>query len=339
MEPECIPQFSTFVRFKHECLLRELQSVGIGGNPYTGCATISQAEHSESASTEPHLSTTMSHQESHNEAFSDPWCSSSSSMSLVMKLPRTQPYASLLMTPYATVRLSHTRAMSNYKTTSTSWWTEPQHGTWGLTQQSAMSCSLWPSTRKDGMRCPLHHGCSHTWENISQHIPSCHTLSFLERNLWLLPQNLRERAYLITMWPALECASASTDHHLSCDIKCLDSIHWHAVCFVTNNPWIRYDPEKDQVSMTTLLKDLGWDDRATRREELRCTLMYKILNDHVAIKQDLRPPYYKDNLSSTSQNKLQHTRSKSTVHGQSFFPHTVTDWNHLPLAVRIASSP
>ena len=163
-----------------------------------------------------------------------------------------------------------------------------------------MSCSLWPSTRKYDMHCPLHHGCSHTWENISQQIPRCHTLSFLERNLRLVPQNLRERAYLVTMRPALEYAPTITDPQLSCDIKCLDSIHWHAACFVTNNPWIRYDPEQDQVSVTALLKDLGWDDRATRREESRCTLMYKILNDQVAIKEDFRPPFYKGNLSSAA---------------------------------------
>ena len=92
-----------------------------------------------------------------------------------MELPRTQPYASLLKTPYSTVRSSLMRTMSNYKMTSTSWWTGIQQGVWNLTQQRATSCTSLSRTRKKGMRFPLYHGCSHTWEGLRQQMPRRHT--------------------------------------------------------------------------------------------------------------------------------------------------------------------
>ena len=83
------------------------------------------------------------------------------------------------------------------------------------------------------------------------------TLSFLERNLRVVPQHLRERAYFAIVRPALEYASEITDPRLVCDITRLDSVQRHAARFVTNNPRRRYVPEQEQVSVTALLEDLG----------------------------------------------------------------------------------
>ena len=191
------------------------------GNSYAGCATTSQAGHSESALTEPHLRTTRLHQESHKEALSDPWCSSSSSITLVMELLRIQPYASLLMMSYSTDRSSCTRTMSNYKMTSTSWWTGPQHGIWNLTLQSATPCTSLPSTRKEQHALPPTpwvltlervSDSKYLGVTLNEHLEwSTHTqitagkahitLTFLERNLRVVPQHLRERAYLVIVRP------------------------------------------------------------------------------------------------------------------------------------------
>ena len=138
-----------FDKFDHECLLRKLQSMGIVGkllcwmrHYLTGrtqrvCIDGTTSEHCKVTSWVP------------QEAFSDPCCSSSSSIPLVTELLRTQPYISLLMMPYSTVRSSHTRTIPNYKMTSTSWWTGLQLCAWSLTRQSAKSCTPWPSTRKE----------------------------------------------------------------------------------------------------------------------------------------------------------------------------------------------
>ena len=79
------------------------------------------------------------------------------------------------------------------------------------------------------------------------------TLSFLEHNLLtVVSQHFRERAYLVIVWPALEFTSAITEPHLSCDIKRLDSVQWHAAHAVTNNPQRRYGPEQDHVIVTVV---------------------------------------------------------------------------------------
>ena len=155
--------------------------------------------------------------------YSDPWCSPSSSMTLVMELLRTHPYASLLTMPYSTDRSSRTRTTSNYKTTSIGWWTGPQHGVWNLTQQSATSCTSWPSTRRERHALPPTpwvltlervSDSKYLGVTLNEHPEwSTHTqitagkahttLSFLERNLRVVPQHLRERAYLVIVRPAL----------------------------------------------------------------------------------------------------------------------------------------
>ena len=155
----------------------------------------------------------------------------------------------------------------------------------------------------------------------------------------MVPQHLRERAYLVIVRPALEYASAITDPHLSRDVKRLDSVQRHAARFVTNNPRRRYDPDEEQVSVTALLQDLGWEDLASRRTDARCSLMHKLLNCHVAVEEDLRPQVCTGRTRSAAQNKLKTTRSKTAVYGQSFFPRTTRDWNRPHVDARTASSP
>ena len=165
------------------------------------------------------------------------------------------------------------------------------------------------------------------------------TLSFLERNLRVVPQHLRERAYLTIVRPAFEYATAITDPYRPGDIRRLDSVQRHAARFVTNNPRRRFDPEEEQVSVTGLLETLDWDDLASRRKNARCTLLFNVLNEHVAVDEDLRPPTSSSSLRSTSEKKLKHYRSKKPAHINSFFPRTIRDWNYsLSSAARTATT-
>ena len=82
-------------------------------------------------------------------------------------------------------------------------------------------------------------------------------LSFLQRNLWMLPEHLREKAYLTIVRPGLEYACSITDPYRPGEIKTLDKVQRHAARFVTNNPRTRYNPETEPVSVDRLLDRLG----------------------------------------------------------------------------------
>ena len=126
-----------------------------------------------------------------------------------------------------------------------------------------------------------------------------------------MPQNLREKAYFTIVRPAFEYASEISDPYLKRDIKKLDKVQRHAARFVTNNTRKRYDPD-EQISVSALLRDLNWESLANRRRDSRCTLMYKLLNDHIDIDPGLRPSYTDSRLRSGERLELKRiTTSKS----------------------------
>ena len=90
--------------------------------------------------------------------------------------------------------------------------------------------------------------------------------------------------------------------------------------------------------MDTLLKDLDWENLASRCKDARCTLMHKIMERRVAVEEDLRPPISKNMLRSTSQRRLEHCKSNTAPHRESFFPRTIRDWNTLHPTARTAST-
>ena len=133
-------------------------------------------------------------------------------------------------------------------------------------------------------------------------------------------------------------ASSITDPYLKKDVKRLESIQRHAARFVTNNPHRRYNPDEDHISVTALLEELGWEDLASRRKDARCTLLHKVLNGHVDVDDELRPPYSDTRLRSGASNELKRIPSsmkKCEPYHHSFFPRTVRDWNRLPTPARM----
>ena len=162
--------------------------------------------------------------------------------------------------------------------------------------------------------------------------------NYNERNLRSLPQELRERAYFTIIRPGFEYASSITDPYLKKYVKRLESIQRHAARFVTNNPHRRNNPDEDHNSVTALLEELGWEDLASRRKDARCTLLHKVLNGHVDVDDELRPPYSDTGLRSGASNELKRIPSsmkKCEPYHHSFFPRTVRDWNRLPTPARM----
>ena len=89
--------------------------------------------------------------------------------------------------------------------------------------------------------------------------------------------------------------------------------------------------------VTALLEKLGWEDLASRRKDARCTLLHKVLNGHVDVDDELRPPYSDTRLRSGASNELKRIPSsmKKCEPYHHSFPRTVRDWNRLPTPARM----
>ena len=164
------------------------------------------------------------------------------------------------------------------------------------------------------------------------------SLAFLERNLWMLPRNLKERAYFTIVRPALEYGSAVADPYFAKDVAKLDGVQRHAARFVTGNPRRRYDPESERVSVSQLLDELKWESLQSRRQTARCILLFKVLKDLIAVSDDLKPApsAHGRALRSGTAGNLPHMRAKNEHFNNSFFPRTIRDWNSLPAAAKTA---
>ena len=156
----------------------------------------------------------------------------------------------------------------------------------------------------------------------------------------MLPEKLREKAYLTIVRPGLEYASAITDPHAPGEIKTLDKVQRHAARFVTNNPRTRYTPDMEQVSVSGLIDRLKWPSLEERRKNTRCTLMFRVQHDLVSVPSEYRPDEHRRVLRSTSRGDLPRDRKRGrglVSHDQSFFPRTCRDWEQLPAQAKSAT--
>ena len=99
----------------------------------------------------------------------------------------------------------------------------------------------------------------------------------------MLPEKLREKAYLNIVCPGLEYASAITDPHSPGEIKTLNKVQCQAARYVTNNPRTRYTPETEQVSVSGLIDRLQWPSLEERKKNTRCTLMFRVKHGLVSV--------------------------------------------------------
>ena len=158
-------------------------------------------------------------------------------------------------------------------------------------------------------------------------------LGFLKRNLKGCPTNLRKMAYLTTVRPTLEYASVIWDPHLVKHKTLLESVQRKAA------RWIMADFRRTS-SVTAMLQDLQLPTLENRRKDCRLTLMYKILNEEVAVPMhelDLaRNPRASRGLAT--QDKFVVPRCTTTELQQHFVARTVPEWNRLPQSTTSADS-
>ena len=163
------------------------------------------------------------------------------------------------------------------------------------------------------------------------------SLGFLRRNLRQCPPALKERAYLAQVRSVLEYCSSIWDPHLRKDVNQVEKIQRRAARFVCRDYGWR-------SSVTDMLHKLGWRDLELRRRDTRLALLYKILNDHVAVTADelgVSRVISKTRAGQPDRFTLRAPRAKSTEFENSFTIRTVSQWNNLklPASVVKASTP
>ena len=125
--------------------------------------------------------------------------------------------------------------------------------------------------------------------------------------------------------PTVEFASCVWDPHKRVDINKIEMVQRRGGRIVK----YRYH---NRSSVTDLLEDLTWKSLETRRKESRLTMMYKIVNQQVAIDPD------KHLMKPQKQSRSANTNSYVVPHASCTSRQQSRDWNQLPLSIKKAGS-
>ena len=147
-------------------------------------------------------------------------------------------------------------------------------------------------------------------------------VSFLRRNLRHCPQELKEQAYIALVRSVLEYSSAVWDPYLRKDVSSLERVQRRAARFVSGD-------EERTSSVTTMLKELGWDSLEVRRQNIRLALLAKILSGRAAVSTDSILIEADSRTRANHPFKFRVIPTKTRQYQNSFFPRTVPQWNSL----------
>ena len=150
------------------------------------------------------------------------------------------------------------------------------------------------------------------------------TLGFIRRNLRNCNTHFKQTAYISLVRSVLEYSSTVWDPYLVQDISKLERVQRSAARFVKSD-------YGQKSSVTKMMEELNWKPLHQRRREHRLVLLYKIINNLVAIPKD---DYLDFNTRDSRQGHSKQILVKSSdrgcnVHKYSFFPRTILDWNEL----------
>ena len=152
------------------------------------------------------------------------------------------------------------------------------------------------------------------------------TLGFLKRNLRISSPKIKEMAYNSLVRPQLEYASSVWDPHTIKGAYKVEMVQRRAARWTLN----RFH---NTSSVTGMLGQLGWRTLEQRRADQRLTMLYKIVNGHVAVTPGTYlHPVARPTRHSHQFGFIQYSTRKDHFR-LSFFPRTIIQWNRLPLCV------
>ena len=164
-------------------------------------------------------------------------------------------------------------------------------------------------------------GWSEHVDSISNRANS--TLGFLRRNLRHSPKGIKELAYFSLVRSKLEYSASIWDPHKRKDIDKLERVQRRAARFVCNDSSYR-------SSVTSMIRDLGWQELASRRRDIRLALFYKVVHHLVAVPTEDILVEADSRTRASHRFKYRTIRTNCDPYKNSFFPRTIADWNSLP---------
>ena len=148
------------------------------------------------------------------------------------------------------------------------------------------------------------------------------TRSFLQRNTKMCSRYIKEKCYKTYVRPSLEYASSVWDPHTARNINKLEGVQRRSARYVFSD----YNQES---SPTAMLKQLDWSSLQLRRLQAKATMMYRIVNNLIAIPMD---PHLTPIQTATRGHDIRfrqpHTRVQAYKY--SYFPSAIRIWNSLP---------
>ena len=93
-------------------------------------------------------------------------------------------------------------------------------------------------------------------------------MSFLERNLYRCPDNIKENCFNTFVRPILDYACTAWDPHLDNQIQKLELINKRAARFITENHTRQHGNTKKNMN------SLGWSPLKFRRQKLKLTMFF-----------------------------------------------------------------
>ena len=165
---------------------------------------------------------------------------------------------------------------------------------------------------------------SHTYiNNITANANK--TLGFLKRNLQINSQHIKEHTYKALIRPKLEYCSSVWDPHQHNQINQIEKTQRRAARYTTN----RYH---NTSSVQDMIDNLNWPTLQTRRTRTRLIVFYKIVHQHIAIDHSQILQRTDHRTRQAHPYTYRHISATNDTYKYSFFPHTITQWNLLPVA-------
>ena len=148
---------------------------------------------------------------------------------------------------------------------------------------------------------------------------------FVRRNLHSCPKDLRATAFKSLVRPHLEYCSSVWDPHINELVDKIERIQRRGARFV-------FKDYRKTSSVTEMLNKLDWIPLQERRRIGRITMLHKISNGQIAIPAGkfLQPVQTRTSSRRNHNKAITRLTGRTEYYNQSFFPHTINEWNKLP---------
>ena len=175
--------------------------------------------------------------------------------------------------------------------------------------------------------------------HISSVVSKAHQrLGFLRRNLRGCPLRYKSIAYQALVRSNLEYCAPIWDPTKKSDIYNLERIQRRSARWATNT----YGEEFGTISVTGILKNLGWEELSDRRRKQRLMLLYNIVHSLLAVPPEEVNIHRAAARSARGSHNYKLQRPKASHQSSPLWTspifRTIPEWNNLPASIAEADS-